>query len=107
MKWRFNQWMQRSAGRAAGSFLACSGRAALCLFLILSPNAFAAESHAVADFRKQVQPILVQYCYDCHGDGMNKGKVAFDELKSEEDFLGKSDLWFAVLKNLRAGLMPP
>ena len=73
----------------------------------LSSLAAGAESQAVARFRKDVQPILVQYCYDCHGDGMSKGKVAFDELKSEADLLGKPELWSAVLKNLRANLMPP
>src|SRR6266704_1757733 len=65
-----------------------------------------AEKQVAAHFRKDVQPILAEYCYDCHGDGMNKGKVAFDELKSDED-LANRDLWWAALKNLRAGLMPP
>ncbi len=54
-----------------------------------------------------VEPILKEYCYDCHGDGMNKGKVAFDEFKSDDELLARRDLWFAVLKNVRAGLMPP
>ena len=58
-------------------------------------------------FRKQVQPLLAKYCYDCHGDGMDKGKVSFDEFKSHEELLGKRDLWLAVLKNTRAGIMPP
>ncbi|HKS36610.1 MAG TPA: DUF1592 domain-containing protein, partial [Verrucomicrobiae bacterium] len=66
-----------------------------------------AENPAAAHFRKDVQPILVKYCYDCHGDGMNKGKVAFDEFKSDDELLGKHDLWSKVLKNLRGGLMPP
>ena len=65
------------------------------------------ESPLAAHFKKDIQPILVQYCYDCHGDGMNKGKVAFDEFESDADLLGKRDLWLAVLKNLRAGIMPP
>ncbi|MBI4326065.1 MAG: DUF1592 domain-containing protein [Chloroflexi bacterium] len=60
----------------------------------------------MAHFREEIQPILSQYCYDCHGDGMNKGGVAFDALKTEEAVLNR-DLWWAVLKNLRAGLMPP
>jgi len=76
------------------------------LFLGL-PQAWTAENPAAAHFRKEVQPILVEYCYDCHGDGMNKGKVAFDEFKSDDELLGKHDLWSKVLKNLRAGLMPP
>ncbi len=57
-------------------------------------------------FRQQVQPILTEYCYDCHGDGAKKGNVAFDELKSDDALLNH-ELWLKVLKNVRAGLMPP
>src|SRR5262245_50047165 len=81
--------------------LACVGLAAS------TPCSFGAQSKGVAHFHKDIQPILVQYCYDCHGDGMKKGKVAFDELKSDDEILGKRDLWYAALKNVRAGLMPP
>jgi hypothetical protein len=59
------------------------------------------------DFHQQIEPLLKQYCFDCHGDGMEKGKVAFDKFNSEEEFLSRRELWFSVLKNVRAGLMPP
>jgi len=69
---------------------------------------FAADANiAAARFQKEVQPLLVNYCYDCHGEGMDKGKVSFDEFKSHDEMLGKRDLWLAVLKNVRAGIMPP
>jgi len=54
-----------------------------------------------------IQPILKEYCYDCHADGVNKGQVAFDEFKSQEAMLGDHDLWLKALKNVRAGIMPP
>jgi hypothetical protein len=38
---------------------------------------------------------------------MSKGKVAFDQFKSDQAALDDRDLWFKALKNLRAGLMPP
>jgi hypothetical protein len=56
-------------------------------------------------FRKEVQPILAEYCLDCHGDGMDKGGVAFDA--PDDVLFGNHDLWWAALKNLRAGTMPP
>jgi hypothetical protein len=59
-----------------------------------------------AQFQKDVQPILKEYCYDCHGDGAKKGEVAFDELKSDDALLDH-DLWLKALKNVRAGIMPP
>ncbi len=61
---------------------------------------------AVAYFEKNIRPLLQKYCYDCHADGVNKGKVSFDELTPAE-VAGKHDLWLAALKNVRGGLMPP
>ena len=58
-------------------------------------------------FRDRVQPVLEEFCYDCHGEGTKKGKVSFDEFKSHDELLAERDLWLAVLKNVRAGLMPP
>ncbi|HEX3718259.1 MAG TPA: DUF1592 domain-containing protein [Verrucomicrobiae bacterium] len=67
----------------------------------------AAESPGAAEFRTDIRPILQTYCFDCHADGVNKGKVAFDEFKSGDAALQDRDLWFKALKNLRANLMPP
>jgi hypothetical protein len=50
---------------------------------------------------------LQTYCFDCHADGVNKGKVAFDEFKSDQAALQERELWWMALKNLRANLMPP
>ena len=66
----------------------------------------AVATPAIAGYRETVAPLLAKYCYDCHGDGMQKGKVAFDELGSDAEILSSHDLWFKVLKNVRAGLMP-
>ncbi|MHB8519721.1 MAG: DUF1592 domain-containing protein [Limisphaerales bacterium] len=92
----FNQLVRRIAGGVAASWVAL-GVVCAC---------GGAPNQALAQFRKDVQPILTEYCYDCHGDGMKKGGVAFDELKSEDALLNH-DLWWKALKNVRAGIMPP
>jgi len=66
----------------------------------------AGQLSTVTAFKHDVSPILEDYCYECHGDGMARGKVAFDEL-SDADIAGRTDLWFAALKNLRSNIMPP
>jgi hypothetical protein len=38
---------------------------------------------------------------------MSKGQVSLDEFKSAEEMLNDHDLWLRVLKNVRAGVMPP
>src|SRR4051794_16269828 len=86
----------------------CPALWALGLILFLSTTRWAgAADQGVEAFRQQIRPILVEYCFDCHADGANKGNVAFDELKSDHDILDNHDLWLKALKTLRAGLMPP
>ncbi|MGZ8919439.1 MAG: DUF1592 domain-containing protein [Limisphaerales bacterium] len=66
-----------------------------------------APSLSASDFDSKIKPILTEYCYDCHGDGMKKGQVTLDHFKDETEMLADDDLWFRVLKNVRAGVMPP
>lgn len=67
----------------------------------------ASADTAPSPYPPKVQQILATYCYDCHGDGMEKGKVAFDQLATPADLLAHRDLFFTALKNVRAGIMPP
>jgi hypothetical protein len=66
-----------------------------------------AASPGAVEFRRDIEPIIKEFCYDCHGDGMDKGKVAFDEFNPDKDLTTSQDLWWRALKNLRAGMMPP
>src|SRR5215467_10082286 len=82
----------------------------LCLLVAISfaipcSGSVAAQPPGIDRFRSEVQPILAQYCYDCHGDGARKGGVAFDELTSEASLLQNPEFWWKVLKNVRAGIM--
>ncbi len=83
----------------AGFFLG-----AIC---VANHAAVAGASEPPPEFHQQIEPILVQYCYECHGLGEKKADVAFDELKTDEQLLNNRDLWFKALKNVRAGIMPP
>jgi len=58
-------------------------------------------------FRESVLTILENRCYDCHGDGANKGSLALDQFESDADLIGQVELWWKVAKNIRARLMPP
>jgi hypothetical protein len=75
--------------------------------VFVAGSAFSAEIPAVAEFRKDVRPILNEYCSDCHADGLSKGGFAFDTFKTDDAILENRTLWLHVLKNLRAGVMPP
>ena len=84
------------------------GMSCLLASLQLVPQkSLGADNPAVSRFQEDIQPILIDHCYGCHADGAKKGGVAFDGFLSDEAMMGKRDLWWAVLKNVRAGIMPP
>jgi hypothetical protein len=105
--------MRLSIARLASN--AAARRAACCAVLVVLTGpigllvASAAEGTEApaSPFIERVEPILFEYCYDCHGDGMRRGNVDFDRYGSEAELKADHDLWLAVLKNVRAGLMPP
>ena len=72
-------------------------------FAIVSPL----SALTIPDYEKEVLPILEEHCYDCHGEGVSKGKVSLDEFANEEAMLADTHLWMHVLKNVRGALMPP
>jgi len=80
--------------------------AAVVLVVFIAP-ALAEPVH----FSEQVAPLLEQHCFDCHVHGSAEGGVKLDDAAelatSEGD--GKIDpqLWWRVLRQVRAGLMPP
>jgi hypothetical protein len=88
----------------------CAQLAFGLLSLLLNCSAvrlLANDAAVAAHFRERVQPVLETYCYACHGYGERQGGHAFDELTSDKAIAGDVKLWSAVLKNVRAGLMPP
>lgn len=93
------RWLSRAAARC--------GLACVIGLAFLGGPAAASDPLAVQRYRKEVQPILAKYCFDCHAEGAKKGKVSFDTFKSDDELIGKRDLWHAVLKNTRANIMPP
>lgn len=74
---------------------------------ILTPLAQGAENPVKARFTDEVQPILVDYCYRCHGQGSKKGGISLEEFPSDEALVHNREFWWGVLKNVRAGIMPP
>jgi len=77
------------------------------IFVSLAQVSVADESTPAVRFRERVQPILETYCYGCHGYGASEGSRTLDEFASDEALVGDRKLWWAVLKNVRAGVMPP
>ncbi|MCC5024561.1 MAG: DUF1587 domain-containing protein [Candidatus Synoicihabitans palmerolidicus] len=60
----------------------------------------------ITSFRDQIEIVMDEFCYDCHGYGGDKGGVILDGWEGDDDLLDHS-LWVRVLRNVRAGIMPP
>ncbi len=69
-------------------------------------NAQSAPADGSPSYESDVKPLLQRYCYECHADGAENGNLAFDTLATQED-LFEPKRWLSVIRNLRAGIMPP
>jgi hypothetical protein len=76
---------------------------AAILLAVVSPALLAKDDA----FKKQIQPILQQYCYDCHGNGKSKGDLTLDKYKTLESIRADRKIWELVLRNIKSGEMPP
>ncbi len=59
------------------------------------------------EFKRVVLPVFQSYCYDCHADGVRKGKFALDEHPSYDSLLADTKFWDHVRQMLVTHVMPP
>src|SRR5688572_9674883 len=66
-----------------------------------------AKPRQAINFKQHIKPLLVQYCYDCHGNGKRKGDLALDAYHNEDAIRKDRQRWEKILKNLTSHEMPP
>ncbi|MEO5716122.1 MAG: DUF1592 domain-containing protein [Luteolibacter sp.] len=59
------------------------------------------------DYKARVTPILEKYCFDCHAEGVAKGKFSMDGFKDLPTHLKDQKHWLTIWRNLRSQVMPP
>ncbi len=59
------------------------------------------------NFKREVVPLLENYCHDCHADGSDKGGFQLDGHPTEAKQLADHEMWLKVWENLRSQMMPP
>ncbi|HEY0863834.1 MAG TPA: DUF1592 domain-containing protein [Lacunisphaera sp.] len=80
----------------------------LASLLLGSAVASAAATPTVpVDYIKDVKPLLENYCYECHGDGVSKSGLALDAYATVADVHAARPKWEAVLRNVSSHVMPP
>jgi Protein of unknown function (DUF1592)/Protein of unknown function (DUF1588)/Protein of unknown function (DUF1587)/Protein of unknown function (DUF1585)/Protein of unknown function (DUF1595)/Cytochrome C oxidase, cbb3-type, subunit III len=98
---------ERILNRLAGRFRRIFAAPTIVVVAAMIPGASVAADLTGAEFRDKIQPILEDRCYSCHGNGNKKGGVDLDGTESNQARLHDRNLWLGVLKNVRAGIMPP
>lgn len=58
-------------------------------------------------FATDIRPLLEKYCWDCHGDGMDKGGLSLDPYENEADLIAARKKWEGIMFNIDNWLMPP
>ncbi len=78
---------------------------AIAIVLLTIADSHAADSDGAPFYRKNIAPVLEEFCGRCHAGETGKGGIAFDQ--AEAALLKNRELWLKSLKMLRAGMMPP
>ena len=81
-------------------------RSAIGVLLFCLPP-LRADDDVTQHYRETIQPILASYCYECHADGSSEGDLSLEANASDEELIANREKWWAVLKNVRADIMPP
>ncbi|MFN0078080.1 MAG: DUF1592 domain-containing protein [Prosthecobacter sp.] len=77
------------------------------LAFIAIPSLLAAAERGQDAYAKRILPLLQKYCYDCHGDGTDKGDFALDEYPEYSKLIADKALWDHARQQLVTHVMPP
>lgn len=58
-------------------------------------------------YEKQILPVLEEFCYDCHADGVDKGELLLDKYSEYSAIIGDRKMWDHVSESLSTHVMPP
>lgn len=75
--------------------------------LAIAPALLPAAERGEEAYNKRILPLLQKYCYDCHGDGADKGDFALDEYPDYAKLISDKVLWDHTRQQLVTHVMPP
>ncbi|MBC7980598.1 MAG: DUF1587 domain-containing protein, partial [Armatimonadetes bacterium] len=78
-----------------------------CAGLVGSPAMGEEDARLGEVYQKEILPIFVNYCYDCHGDGSAKGDLELDRYATIAEMVADRDQWQKIRDHIDFRLMPP
>ena len=83
----------------------------VCILTHLAILSFAMNVFAVSPgeerYKREVLPVLSEYCYDCHADGTSKGDLELDKFKTFDELVKARKFWDGVREHVSTHVMPP
>ena len=58
-------------------------------------------------YREEIEPLLTEYCFDCHAEGIKKGDFSMDTFGDLRTHMKDREHWYPIWSNLRSQIMPP
>jgi len=81
---------------------------ALALVGITTCSIHGAAARSLAtQFTEEIQPVLKQFCFECHNPEKHKGDLDLTRFASLEAMLKEPTVWEGVIEQLHLGEMPP
>lgn len=79
----------------------------LTIACIALPCLISAAERGQDAYNQRILPMLQKFCYDCHGDGTDKGDFALDEYPDYAKMISDKVMWDHVRQQLVTHVMPP
>ncbi|MFO1486059.1 MAG: DUF1592 domain-containing protein [Verrucomicrobiaceae bacterium] len=74
---------------------------------IALPCLISAAERGQDTYNQRILPLLQKFCYDCHGDGTDKGDYALDEYPEYSKMITDKVMWDHARQQLVTHVMPP
>ncbi len=58
-------------------------------------------------WKSEILPLVENHCYDCHGEGVKKGDLDFEDFRGIPDMIEDRERWKRIRVHLEQHLMPP
>jgi len=92
----------------SGSYMSIPRFIALLFLLpVVAPAAEALATRGQATYEQKIKPMLEQYCFDCHADGMDKGNFTWDKHTDYTALRADMKFWDHVRQQIVTHVMPP
>lgn len=80
---------------------------ALLPFLLQAPRMASAEPLTLDGFERELLPFVKRHCVQCHNEKDAEGEINLARFTQVEELLAERKLWRNVVRQLKAGAMPP